>query len=304
MTTWLGGPGRLRAGETHKVSAAPSSTPQPTCTFLQPQPKTLCSPTAGPVAPHTSAHPLPTRTPSDGSALQPPAQRSLPHGEAGPRTRHLQGTRSAHCQPRGAPRDCLFILTFWGQESYFWLFQRQRFHHSLSASAGGRYALPGGAAAGSFVLGCGAQHQLRTTGASSSSPPASPVPRANRPRNRWEKTSLGSHAGMRVRSIPPGGGAGGRHRAEPGDRAPSRDLPSISKMSIPHTFVRHPQKRAHRAPLTWSPQALLIGISVPGNYSGGRVQPPSARPAERLRNKYVNNQISILCLSSREDFQV
>lgn len=231
----------------------------------------LRSPTAGLMAPHASTDPLPTHTPSDGSALRHPVQHSLPHGAAGPPTRHFQGTRSAHCQPGGAPRDCLFKLTFWGQESYFWLFQRQCFHRSLSASARGRDAFPGGAMAGGFVLGCGAQHLLCTTGSSSPSPAAYPVPGANGPRSRWEKTFLGSQLGMRVRSIPPSRGAGGRHRAEPGDHAPTQDLPSISKMCFPHTFVRHPQKGAHRAeqpPFPWSPQALLIGIRAPGNYSG------------------------------------
>lgn len=68
---------------------------------------------------------------------------SLPHGAAGPPPQHLQGTLPA----QGGPKCCLFKLTFWGQESYFQLFQRQRFHCSLSASTGGRDALPGGAMA-------------------------------------------------------------------------------------------------------------------------------------------------------------
>lgn len=147
------------------------------------------------MAPHASTDPLPTCTRGDGSALWLPALRSLPHGAAGPPIRHLQGTRSAHCQPGGAPGDCLFKLTFWGQESYFWLFQRQCFHRSLSASARGRDALPRGAVAGSFVLGCSAQHQLHTAGSSSHLPTAYPVPGANGSGSKWEKTSLGSPPG-------------------------------------------------------------------------------------------------------------
>lgn len=165
----------LRAGETPKVSTVPPTalSPPPTCTFLQPQPKTLRSPMARLMAPHASTDPLPTHTLSEGSAVWPPVLCSLPPGAAGPPTQHLQGTCSAHCQPEGAPRDCLFKLTFWGQKSYFRLFQRQCFHRSLSASAGGRDALPGGAVAGGFVLGCSAQHQLRTIG--SSLPPLLPT---------------------------------------------------------------------------------------------------------------------------------
>lgn len=196
---------------------------------------------AGLMGPHSSTDTLRTHIPSEGSALRPPALCSLPHAAAGPPAQHLQGTRSAHCQPEGAPRDCLFKLTFWGQESYFQLFQRQYFHHSLSASAGGRDALPRGAMAGGFGLRCSApalHHWVILT----PHPAAYSVPGANRPRSRWEKTSLGSHLGTRVRSIPPGRGAGGRHRAETGGCAPTQDIPSISKVSFPHILVRQPQK--------------------------------------------------------------
>lgn len=138
-----------------------------------------------------STDPLTTCATSNGSALQPPALHSLHHGAAGPPTQHLQGTCSAHCQPEGAPRDCLFKLTFWGQEIYFWLFQRKRCHRSLSAFARGRDALPRDAMAASFVLGCGAQHQLCTTGSSSHHP----VLEANKPRRQEEKAFLDSPPG-------------------------------------------------------------------------------------------------------------
>lgn len=97
------------------------SNPQVTCTFLQPQAKTLHTPMAGLMAPHAA---LTLSTCTLGVAQPSSLLRSLPHGAAGLPTQHLQGTCSAHWQPRGAPRDCLFKLTFWGQESYFRLFQR------------------------------------------------------------------------------------------------------------------------------------------------------------------------------------
>lgn len=144
----------------------PSNCPQLTCTFLQPLAKTLHIPMAGLMASHAAL----TLSPLVPWVMAQPSTLlcSLPHGAAGLLTQHLQGTHSVHWQPRGALRDCLLKLTFWGQESYFQLFQRQCFHCSLSASTGGRDALPGGAMASSFVLGCGAQHQLHTTGSSSS----------------------------------------------------------------------------------------------------------------------------------------
>lgn len=179
---------------------------------------------------------------------------ALPHGAARPPTQHLQGTHSADCQPRGAPRDCLFKLTFWGQESYFQLFQRQCFHCSLSASTGRRDALPGGAMAGSFVLGCGAQHQLCTTGSSSS---LLCLPSA------WTHYAW-EHMGRYPWVLTWAGGPGASHLGEglvggTGQSPGALLLPktSASASFLLHTLMRQSQKLAHRPeqhPPPWSPR--------------------------------------------------
>lgn len=163
LDRWLGGPGGSGRANT-QGQCCPSNSPQSTCALLQPQAKAQRIPMANglPCQHWPSLHLYP-----EGWLSLPPCC-SLPHGAAGPHTQHLQSTCSGDCQPRGGPKYCLFKLTFWGQESYFQLFQRQCFHCSLSASTGGRDALLEGAMAGSFVLGCGAQHQLCTPGSSSS----------------------------------------------------------------------------------------------------------------------------------------